>query len=180
MKYLIPVILSLFIFSCSEEAQLPEPDVYQIKDIGILATSEYTLGKVIKLSDPPEWYKLGDRKILISTKAKVKTGCDLSQLKEGDIEVIGNKIKITLPNVSLTSFEMNPDDIRTEMKNISGFRSDFSQEEVNKILKLGEQAIRAEVMKTNILKDAEENTKEFITNFYKDLGFEDVIVEYKD
>lgn len=180
MKFLLPFILVFFFIGCSEEPQLPELDVYQIRDIGILATSEYTLGKVIKLSDPPEWYKLGDRKILISTKAKVKAGCDLSKLNEGDIEVVGSKIKITLPGVTLTSFEMNPEDVRTEMKNISGFRTDFSQEEVNKILKLGEQAIRAEVMKTDILKDAKENTTEFIVNFYKDLGFEEVIVEYKD
>lgn len=180
MRFLTLIISLFLIIGCSEEPQLPEPDVYQIRDIGILATTEYTLGKVIKLTDPPEWYKLGDRKILISTKAKVKAGCDLSHLNEGDIEVVGSKIKITLPGVSLTSFEMNPDDIRTEMKNISGFRDDFSQDEVNKILRLGEQAIRAEVMKTDILKDAKENTTEFITNFYKDMGFEEVIVEYKD
>lgn len=180
MKYLSILILLFTFIGCSEEPQLPEPDVYQIRDIGILATAEYTLGKVIKLSDPPEWYKLGDRKILISTKAKVKAGCDLSQLGEGDIEVVGTKIKITLPGVTLTSFEMNPDDIRTEMKNVSGFRADFSQEEVNRILKLGEQAIRAEVMKTDILKDAKENTEQFVTDFYKDLGYEEVIVEFKD
>jgi hypothetical protein len=166
------------LFSCSEE-EVPKTNVYEIRQIGILATTEFTLGKVLKLTDDKEWYKFGDRKILISTKAKVKAGVNLMAIKEGDIETIGNTIKIKLPAVEITSFEMNPGDIQTEMIDINGFRMGFTQAEKNEILRLGEQSIRKEVYATNILQEAQKNTTSFIKDFYGQMGYEEIIIEYR-
>lgn len=173
------ILICLALFSCSEE-EVERPDVYEIRSIGILATTEFTLGKIVKLSDDKEWYKFGDRKILISTKAKVKAGVNLMDLKEGDIEVVGTKIKIKLPPVEITSFEMNPDDIRTEMVDVNGFRMGFDQEEKNKILRLGEESIRKEVYNTSILSEARKNATSFVKDFYSQMGYEEVIIEYRE
>lgn len=173
------ILLAVSLFSCSEE-EVPKPDVYEIREIGILATTEFTLGKIVKLSDDQEWYKFGDRKILISTKAKVKAGVNLLAIREGDIEVVGNAIKIKLPPVEITSFEMNPNDIRTEMVDVNGFRAGFTQEEKNKILRLGEESIRKEIYSTSILQEAKKNTTSFVKDFYKQLGYDDVTVEYRE
>lgn len=172
------ILISLSLFACSEKEEL-RTDVYEIREVGILATTEYTLGKIVKLSDDQEWYKFGDRKILISTKAKVKAGVNLLDVKDGDIEVVGNNIKITLPPVEITSFEMNPGDIHTEMEDVNGFRMGFSQEEKNYILRLGEASIRKEIYNTSILKEAKKNTSSFVKDFYKQLGYDDVIIEYR-
>lgn len=172
------LILSFSLFACSEEEEL-KTDVYEIREVGILATTEYTVGKIVKLSDDQEWYKFGDRKILISTKAKIKAGVNLLDIKEGDIEVVGNKVKIKLPPVEITSFEMNPGDIHTEMEDVNGFRMGFSQEEKNKVLRLGEESIRKDIYNTSILQEAKKNTTSFVKDFYKQLGYDDVIVEYR-
>src|SRR5690606_41845944 len=93
MRCTLYLIALLFVFtSCSEE-EAPRPDVYEIRDIGILSTTEFTLGKIVKLSDDKEWYKFGDRKILISTRAKVKAGVNLLDIREGVISVQGNTIR---------------------------------------------------------------------------------------
>ena len=122
----ISLSVSFLFFACSEEKEVPSADVYEIRNIGELSTTEYTIGKIVKLDDEAqEWYKYGDRKILISTKAKIKAGVDLTEIKDGDIEVSGSKIIIKLPPAEITSFTMDPEHIHTEMEEVNGFRDDF-------------------------------------------------------
>ncbi len=170
----LPVIMA-FLFSCSEE-KAKKAEIFEIREIGTLSTTEYTLGKIVKLSDNGEWYKFGDRKILISCKAKVKAGVNLSKIRDEDIKINGKRIEISLPAAEITSFDMDPKLMKTEMVEVSGFRFQFTQEETNEILKKGEKANRRDMKELNILSDAEKNAVVFIKDFYKQLGFEEVIV----
>lgn len=181
MKYTLFIFLLVagLISSCGEKTkEPPKADVYEVKSIGLLSTSEYTIGKIIKLSDPPEWYKLGDRKILMSCKAKVKAGVDLKRIEEGDITVKGNTITIVLPPAEFTSFIMDPKLTHTEMESVSGFRQGFSQNEKNKYMRQAEKSIRDDMEETKILKDARRNAELFLEDFYKQMGFEEVIVKH--
>lgn len=175
-NWLILSLMTLLLVSCGEEKEVHETEIYEIRSIGTLSTTEYTLGKIIHWDDEGEWYMYGDRKILLSCKATVKAGVNLNAIKESDIEVKGNKIIIQLPPPEIVSFEMDPDLVRTEMTDVNGFRSDFSQLDKSKVLKKGEESIRKDLQKLNILDEAEQNAKIFIVDFYKNLGFEQVIV----
>lgn len=175
-NWLFLSLIVLLLASCGDEKEVHETEIYRIRAIGTLSTTEYTLGKILKWNDEGEWYKFGDRKILLSCKATVKAGVNLNSIKEGDIEVEGNKITIQLPPPEIVSFEMNPDLIRTEMTDVNGFRSDFSQVDKSKVLQKGEESIRKDLQKLHILDEAEQNAKIFIIDFYKNLGFEQVIV----
>ncbi len=177
--------ITFLLAACSGEGELPDDRVYEIRNIGQLSTTEYTVGKIIRLDDQydeedSEWYeyykKYGERKILIGCKAKVKAGVDLNELKEGDIVVKGSTIEITLPPAHITSFSMDPAQIQTEAESITGFRSSFTQEEKNEFLKQGEKAIREDLIDTGILEDANENAEAFLQDFYKQMGFKNVIV----
>ncbi|MGB0914725.1 MAG: DUF4230 domain-containing protein [Crocinitomicaceae bacterium] len=180
-KLLFILITSITLFSCSDDKGLPEVDVYEIRNIGELSTTEYTVGKIIKLDDEAEeWYKYGDRKILINCKAKVKAGVDLSKIKEGDIAVSGSTIEITLPPAEITSFTMDSKHIDTEMESVSGFRDGFTHAEKNNFLKQGEVAIKKEILHTDIIKDAEQNAEVFLEDFYKQIGFEKVIIRQSE
>lgn len=182
MKYtfFILILFAGIISSCSEETkEPPKADIYEVKNIGLLSTSEYTIGKIVKLTDPPEWYKLGDRKLLMSCKAKIKAGVDLKKLEDGDITVSGNTITILLPPAEITSFTMDPKLTHTEMESVSGLRQDFSQHEKNGYMRQAEAAIRRDMKDTKILKDAEDNAATFLKDFYKQMGYENVIVEHK-
>ncbi len=175
MRSILSLISMIVLFGCSS----PEPDnssIYEVKNIGVLSTSEYTVGKIIQLDDKADWWKFGDRKILISCKAKIKAGINLLELKDENIIVEGNKITIQLPPVQITSFEIDPNTVNTEVEDINGFRMRFNQEEKNKILRLGERSIREKIEETGILKEAERNAVLFIQEFYKQLGYEEVQV----
>lgn len=181
MKQLAIFGFSAFLlFSCGSDEEVKKSEVFEIRHIGTLSTTEYTLGKVIKLDDEGEWYKLGDRKILISCKAKVKAGVNLGEIRDEDIKIDGSKIEITIPQPQITSFEMDPNSIKTEMTEVSGFRFQFTQEETNDILKKGEKSIRKDMQQLSILNDASKNAHVFIRDFYKQLGFEEVIIHERE
>lgn len=175
-NWLFFILVSFLFVSCGGGKEIPETEVYQIRSIGTLSTTEYTLGKIIKWNDKGEWYKFGDRKILLSCKATVKAGVNLNALKDSDIEVKGKTITIQLPPPEIVSFEMDPDLIRTEMTEVNGFRSNFSQDDKAQALRKGEESIRKDLKKLNILDEAERNAKTFLIDFYKNQGFEQVIV----
>lgn len=177
---LILISCSFFLLlSCNSSSKEEKADVFEIRNIGILATSEYTVGKVIRLKDDKEWYKFGDRSILISCKAKIKGGVDLSKIAENDIVIKGKTIQISLNQPEIVSFDMDPNHIRTELEDVNGFRMQFSQAEKNEILSLGEKSIREDILQTGILNDAERNARRFIHEFYKQLGYQDVQVIFK-
>lgn len=181
MKKTIGIFLLAGLFaSCSGDDEVKKAEIFEIREIGTLSTTEYTLGKIIKLDDKGEWYKIGDRKMLISCKAKVKAGVNLGEIKDEDIKVKGKRIEITIPHAQVTSFDMDPNSIKMEMVEVSGFRFQFTQEETNIILQKGEKAIRKDMKELNILSDAEKNAKVFIKDFYKQLGFEEVIIHEKE
>lgn len=180
MKFVLAsLVLISLLFSCGNEATEPKTDVYAIRNIGTLATTEYTIGKVVKLQDNKIWYKYGDRMILISCKARVKAGVDLNQLSNEDIVTKGDAITINLPEASILSFDMDPNTIHTEMEDVNGFRQQFTQQEKNQILVQGEQSIRANIKETNILGTAEKNAEIFVKDFYSQLGFKNIVVHFK-
>ena len=182
MKYTLFFFLLItgLISSCGEETKKPpKADIYEVKNIGLLSTSEYTIGKIIKLTDRPEWYKVGDRKILMSCKAKIKAGVDLKKLQEGDIFVKGTTITIVLPPAEITSFTMDPKLTHTEMESVSGLRQGFSQSEKYNYMRQAEASIKRDMKDTKILQDAEDNAATFLRDFYKQAGFKKVIVKHK-
>ncbi len=181
MKKSISFFLLLIIqVACSDTNDLPKAEVFQIKEIGELSTTEYVFSKVLRVDDPAEWYKFGDRKILISCKAKVKAGIDLNAIQKGDIVVNGQEISIQLPRPKITSFNMDPNSVRTEVVDVDGFRDNFNQADINQILQMGEKSIRGALSETGIYSEAEKNAVSFVKEFYKQLGYTKVIVEIKE
>lgn len=179
MKYIYICMLPLlFLFSCAEKPA-DKVDVYEIRNIGLLSTTEYTIGKVVKLKDDKTWYKYGDRNILISCKAKVKAGVDLTAVGIEDIQADGGKVSIALPAPAILSVTMDPDQVQVELEEVNGFRLGFSQDEKNRILALGEKSIRANLSQTSILQTAAKNARIFVTDFYKQLGFDDITITFK-
>lgn len=191
MKNLIYIALVFAFFSCTETNE-PNTNVYDIREVGTLSTTEYTVTKVVKLDDEHglwdiwekwddirSWTKFGDRKILISCRAKIKAGVDLKKIRKNDIHVNGKTVAIVLPAAEITDFTMEPKHIKTEVESVSWFRDHFTQKEKNDFLKQGEEAIRRDLDNSGIYSNAEDEAEIFITDFYKRQGFEKVIVSFE-
>ena len=64
-----------------------------------LSLVEYRVSKIIKADDEGAWYKLGDRKILLSCTAYLKAGIDLAAFGPDDVDIdwTGNRVTVTIP-----------------------------------------------------------------------------------
>ncbi len=179
LMYRIIFLLTLLtVLSCQRKPD-PKDVVLQLRELNELATVEYTVSKIIKASDDQTWYKVGDRKILMSCKATIKAGIDLNGLQAEDIVVDGESISLELPSAQIFSVKLGPEDIRTEYEEVGIFRSEFSAAERNQLMAQGEAQIRRQAASTDILRSAETQASLLLGNFLRSLGYKEVKISFQ-
>ena len=176
MKKLIPllVILPLLLSGCEKKEDVR----YKIKRAQ-LSSVQYTVKKLIRNTDK-SWQVLGDKKILFSCKATVKVGVDMGKLSDDDIAIKGDNIKLTLPEPEVMAFNMQPDDIKVAYTHVTGWRSNYSNKERERILQFGEQEIRQDTVLTGtMVREAEQNAREFFELMLMQNGFKNIDINFK-
>ncbi len=171
------ILLFLLVAGCGKKPDLKEKAM-SIKALEQLATVEYIVTKVIKANDNKTWFKLGERKILMSCKASIVAGIDLSKVNEEQVKVDGKTVYITLPHAELIALSIKPEDVKVEYEGVSPFRSSFTIAEKNDLAAQGERSIRRSVDSLGVLQTAELNANLVVTNFLNKLGFEKVVISY--
>jgi hypothetical protein len=152
--------------------------VLGLQKMSDLATSEYVVTKLIKANDNKTWYKVGDRKILMSCKATIVAGIDMSLISEKNINIDGNRISLTLPHAKLLYININPEDIKTEYQDVSMFRTNFSSQERNELAARAENQIRGSADSLGVFTTAETNAAIFINNFLRKEGFQQININF--
>ena len=176
------LLYGFFIFtnlSCSNKKEPTKlQQVMALQNMSELATAEYVVTKIIKANDNNTWFKPGDRKILMTCKASLVAGIDLSKLTEQQIKINGDQISVTLPKAHLLYINIKPEDIKTVYQQVSFFRDQFSSEEKNKLATQAQQQITAAVDSIGILTSAETNATIFINNFLQKLGYKNIQINF--
>ncbi len=172
------ILLLATIFSCKKENKINE--VFAIREMSELATVEYLVTKIIKASDDQTWYKIGDRKILMSCEASIKAGIDLSSIKEDNVTIEGKSISLVLPKAHLISVNIKPENIKVEYQETGLFRSDFSVAEKDALMTQGEKQIRGSVDSLGVIQTAETNATLFISNYLKQLGYHRIHIRFSN
>lgn len=176
-RFLTALICMPALISCARQKD-PADAILQMKEMSELATVEYTVTKIVKASDEQAWYKVGERRILMSCQASIKAGIDLSQLDATDIRINGSDITLWLPPAKILSLNIRPEDIHTEFEETGFLRSDFTAAERNALMAQGEVQIRNSIPATGILKTAESNAVLFFGNLLRQMGYEKVDVRF--
>ncbi|MBC6490134.1 DUF4230 domain-containing protein [Flavihumibacter stibioxidans] len=170
-------VLLVLLISCAGREE-PADRVLYIREMGDLATTEYTVTKIVKANDNKTWYKPGDRKILISVEAVLKSGIDLTSVKKEDIKIDGKNISLRLPPPKLISINIPPEKIKVEFEEIGIFRTGFDNAERDALLAQAEQQIRNSINEIGILRTTENNTRQFLTRFLQQSGFEQISISF--
>lgn len=146
-----------------------------------LCLVEYRVSKIVKADDDGAWYKIGDRKILLSCTAYLKAGIDLATFGPDDVDIdwTGKRVSVTIPHATLLSLDMPASEIREEYDHVTMFRQSFSAEERNALLRQGEKQIRRSVPSLGILEKADENARRFFESVFQKMGFETVEVSFR-
>ena len=184
----LALILSILI-SCSNE-EITESIIKQrLAEINQLGTVEYDLSKVL-IVDDEQWYTYGDRKALINLEASLVAGIDFKKIEISNL-VSNNSIDLKLPEPEIIFLNIPPEKVSYEVLKVdkmevnaltfisplitlAGMRSDFSNEELNQIQIMGEEDIRKKIDELGILKEATKNSKSFLNNWFKLLGFKTI------
>jgi Protein of unknown function (DUF4230) len=161
---------------CGKPANARQREILAIREMSDLVTVEYVVTKIIKASDNKTWYKTGDRKILMSCRASIKAGIDLSAIKEENIQVDGKNISIQVPASKIISLNMPPENIVVEYQEIDIFRSPFKAGERDVLAAQAETQIRSSAEVMGILQTADANTNSIITDFLKRAGYKGITI----
>ena len=164
-------------YGCGQKVPNAAETIVALQQTQELATVEYTYTKVVKASDNETWYKVGDRKILITCEARLKAGFDLSGIDPRYINISNRKIIITLPPAKILSLNIPPEQIKVAYEDIGFFRTRFDATAQNEVMRLAEAQIRQQADKDEIVKDAEKNGRQWLTSFLTGLGFESVEIK---
>ncbi len=175
--YRLPIFITMLAAAC-HKAPDQQQQVLALREMGSLATTEFVITKIVKASDNKTWYKIGDRKILISCQANIKAGVDLSKLTADDVVANGKNITLYLPPPQVLSLSLPPEKIKVEYKEVSLLRDDFSNADRDALLTQAESQIRNSIKELGILDSTEKNTTMFVTNFLRKMGFESITISY--
>ena len=161
--------------------EMVKREVQAISEMRQLSLVEYRVRKIVKADDEGEWYKIGDRKILLSCTAYLKAGLDLTSFDMDDVDVdrLAGRVKVTLPHAVLLSLDIPASEIRQEYDHVTMLRQSFSAEERNALLRQGEKQIRDSVPSLGILEKAEENAGKFFESVFSKMGFTTVEVTFR-
>lgn len=178
MKAGVVSCLLFFICSCNSSTKEKEQEVLALKEMSSLATVEYLVTKIIKASDNQSWYKIGDRKILMSCQASLKAGIDFSKINADKIKINGKEISLELPRAELLYLNIKPEDIKVEYEETGVFRNSYSADEKNMLMAQGEKQIKSSVDSLGILQTAETNASVFVSNFLRQLGYKKINISF--
>lgn len=178
-KYIAVIFLFYFFISCTPKKPEQKSPILTLHEIGKLATAEYLITKIVKANDNATWYKIGDRKMLISCKASIKAGVDFAQITEKDITTTDKKIEIRLPPAQIISLSIVPEDVKVEYEEVGLFRDPFTNAERDYIMQQAEKQIRSQADRLNILATATNNASAFVRTLFTNAGFEEVSISYR-
>ena len=173
------ILILLFItIGCNKPPGSEKEILISLTEMSDLATVEYTVTKIIKANDNKTWFKIGNRKILMSCEAHIKAGVDLSNISNKDFTIDGNEIKLQLPQPKVISLSIPAETIKVEFEDISLFRDAFKTFERDKLASQAEVQIRNSVDSLGILDQAKINTALFVNNLLVRLGYQKITITY--
>jgi len=149
------LLLTIFMVpGCSE--RVPEDttqrEIEAISQMRELSLVEYRVRKIVKANDEGEWYKIGDRKILLSCTAYLKAGIDLSGFSAENVDInrLDGSVTVTVPHAKLLSLDMPASEIREEYDHVTMLRHSVSAEGRNALLRHGAGRQRGYVSRSRL------------------------------
>ena len=163
--------------------------VSQIQRCSRLYTTEYRIHKLISCESNRQISGFGisfgldifgDRKIIIPMEATLKGYIDMNQIREHHIKRQGDKIIVTLPDpeVMMTSTKIDHENIK---EFVTGFRDQFTDQEMVNFEAQGRRAIIAEIPDLGIERTAREDAVRILVPIITQMGFreQDITIQFR-
>jgi hypothetical protein len=155
----------------------------KVKAAARLATTEVKLSKMVFASQTLQFlglFKVNEAFFAARTHATVKAGIDLDEIKQGDIDIEGNRISITLPAVKVVDFIYPFDQYEIDYSITSNaFANRITLQQHEELYRQAEVEIRRLLPSMGIREAAERNTRQMMEKLLTNLGFTEIYVTFK-
>ena len=172
-----------FRFKKRSNIQQTKERLRQLTAVSELATTEYTIAKVVKAEDTPSLLRgqFGDRKLLYSCKIYVKAGIDLEGYDPAKTEIdeAGKSIKVVLPHAKMLSFNMPAEECKLAYGDADALNIRLKHGEKNQLWLQGAEQMRQEAEKTGILADAERNAETILRAVLRQSGYKYIHIKFE-
>ena len=199
IESILACLLTLLLMSCGRGEKSDAEEIRTIDSIPLLVTqiqrcsrlytTEYRIHKLVSCESNRQisgfgisfgLNVFGDRKIIIPINATLKGYIDMNQVREHHIKRQGEKIIVTLPDpaVMLTSTEIDHDNIK---EYVTGFRDDFTDQEMVRFEAQGRKAIISEIPELGIERTAREDAVRILVPIITQMGFreQDITIQFR-
>ncbi len=199
IESILACLLTLLLMSCGRGEKSDAEEIRTIDSIPLLVTqiqrcsrlytTEYRIHKLVACESNREisgfgisfgLNVFGDRKIIIPINATLKGYIDMSQVRQHHIERQGEKITVTLPDpaIIMTSTKIDHENIK---EYVTGFRDDFTDQEMVRFEAQGRKAIISEIPKLGIERTAREDAVRILVPIITQMGFreQDITIQFR-
>jgi len=179
----------IFILSCSIAfSSCKKKDrnlvISKIQSTAKLATTETKIDKVIVGFKERRWaglVKIGTAEFVAYSKATIKSGIDLTDLKPEDVKIEGNSISLELPHVKVLDFNYPFEEFKVD-EDISDddFLNRVTVYDQEEFYREAEKDIRENLEYTGIVEATERKTRLMMTGLLKNIGYDAVFISFKE
>lgn len=152
--------------------------IKEITSLNRLETASFTIEKIIDAGTSGNRLQqllVGDRLLLIA-HGQVIAGIDMSKVKENDVQVEGQTLKMKLPPPAILVSRLDNEQTRVYDRQ-SGLFTRGDRDLESEARKEAEAVIRDAACKGGILTEASKNARNQLTALFKGMDFTTVIIE---
>jgi hypothetical protein len=177
----LTVGLTLLLVSCQKDERALV--VGRIQSAGDLVTSEFTVDKVVfgRKTKNLMWFKFNEANFMAYSKAKIKTGIDLTKIQEHDIVISGDKIDLKLPPIAVINFSYPPSSFVEDslISDPKVFLNKINLEDQEAFFRLAELDIRNNLQYMGIVKTSQDHTRQMFNLMLRSLGYQEIYISFK-
>ncbi len=187
LRYVVMAALLPGLFlSCGKKEEDQQALVLsRIKQVATLSNLEVTMSKIIYGEYEKDFrflfskISLADEKFVARTRATVKLGVDLNKIQIEDVEVDGDRIRLTLPPIEITSFDYPAEDFEILHEFSNNPYRVIGTENIDEFFAVGELTIRDQIDKIGLREKAEARTRAFFNQLLGELGFSVITIDFR-
>lgn len=178
---LIVICLLLIMVSCQRDQRALV--VGKIQQASDLATTEFVIDKVVFGTKTKKllFINISEAQFLAYSKARVKTGIDLSKIRSEDIVIEQQRVSLHLPAIEVINFSYPPSSFVEDslISDTRAFLNKINIRDQEEFFRLAELDIRSNLQYMGLVKTSQEHTRKMFKVLLGSLGFREIYISFR-
>jgi hypothetical protein len=181
-QFVIAIALIVAIAGCSKN-ELGSDWVGGFQDVAKLATLEVQLNKIVYATKSKKFLfvNLGTASHVAATKAIVKIGVDLNEIRSEHVKINGDLIELVLPPIKILDFIYQPSEfkVRKELTSNQAF-SKIKVSDLEEAYRAAETELRKSLRYIGLKELGEKRNRMYFRSFLHRFGFKNIIITFQE